>query len=344
MSSPFWNGAPVCVLGGNGFLGRNLVRALLAKGARVVTLSLPGPVLEPHAHLDARTGDVADRAAVRNACADARVVFLAAGPVGVGGSHARGMTTHTSAVSVVAEAAPPGARIVLTSSIVAVGATRRGTVLNEESPFPNANLRVQYVRAKRAAEEEALARGAVVVNPGYLFGPDDPGPSVMGELCLQFWRGRVALPPPGGISCADVRDVAEGHLLAAERGAPGRRYILSGENVRFTDLFAALARAGKLRRAVLPSFRPAAPGWAYWCLAAASELGAKLSGKNPVPSFEFVRMFRLCWFVSSERARTELGHAPRPLAETLRDAFEWHAARTRVVPRGLNRVWLRPAA
>jgi dihydroflavonol-4-reductase len=343
MSSPFWNGAPVCVLGGNGFLGRHLVRALVANGARVVTLSLPGPALDPHTHLDARTGDVADRAAVRAACEGARVVFLAAGPVGVGGAHARGMTTHTSAVSAVAEAPPPGARIVLTSSIVAVGATRRGTVLNEESPFPNANLRVQYVRAKRAAEEEALARGAVVVNPGYLFGPDDPGPSVMGELCLQFWRGRVALPPPGGISCADVRDVAEGHLLAAERGAPGRRYVLSGENVRFTDLFAALARAGKLRRAVLPSFRPAAPGWAYWCLAAASELGAKLSGKNPVPSFEFVRMFRLCWFVSSDRARTELGYAPRPLAETLRDAFEWHAARTRVVPRGLNRVWLRPA-
>jgi dihydroflavonol-4-reductase len=344
MDYPFWNGTPVCVLGGNGFLGRHLVRALLAQGARVVTLSLPGPVLESHTNLEERTGTVADRAAVRAACAGARVVFLAAGPVGVGGSHARGMTTHTSAVSVVAEAAPPGVPIVLTSSIVAVGATRRGDVLNEEAPFPNARLRVEYVRAKRAAEEEALSRGAIVVNPGYLFGPDDPGLSVMGELCLQFWRGRVAFPPPGGISCADVRDVAEGHLLAAERGAPGTRYILSGENLRFTALFAALASAGKLRRAVVPSFRPAAPGWAYWCLAAVSELGAQLSGKNPVPSFEFVRMFRLCWFVSSERAKRELGYAPRPLAETLRDAFEWHAARTRVVPRGLNRLWLRPAA
>jgi dihydroflavonol-4-reductase len=259
------------------------------------------------------------------------------------------MGAHPTALESVLVVLPPAARLVLSSSIVAVGGTRRGAVLDETSPFPNGGLRVDYVRAKRAAEESALAaaragRDLVVVNPGYLFGPDDPGPSVMGQLCVQFWRGRVAFPPPGGINAADVRDVAAGHLLAAERGVAGRRYILGGENVEFPALCAALARAAGLRRIIRPSFRPAMPGAGYWIFASVAEAAHRLFGKEPIPSFEFVRLHRLRWFVSSARAEAELGYRRRPLAETLADAFAWHAGRTRVSPRGLNRLWLRGAA
>ncbi len=341
----YWTDSPVCVFGGNGFLGRHIVAKLLERGARVRTLSLPGPpVGDPHPNLDARTGDLADPDAVHAAVKGARVVFLAAGPVGAGGSAARAMGTHTDALTRVLGALPGDARLVLTSSIVAVGAGR-GEARDEDSPFPNAGMCVAYVQAKRAAEETVLAlaeqRNVVVVNPGYLFGPDDPGLSVMGELCVRFWRGNLAVPPPGGINAVDVRDVAEGHLFAAERGTAGRRYILGGENVRFAELFAMLARAGGLRRAFLPSFRPAAPAWAYWALAACAELGHRVTGKEPRPSFEFVRLFRRCWFVQSTRAETELGYRARPLSETLADTFAWHATRTRVAPRGLNRLWLR---
>lgn len=343
----FWTGARACVFGGSGFLGRHIVAALLARGALVRTLSLPGPAVgDPHPNLDARTGDISDPEAVRAATAGARVVFLAAGPVGVGGSAARGMCAHTDALAQVLNVLPDGARLVLTSSIVAVGSGRFGAVLNEDSPFPNAGLKVRYVQAKRAAEEAALAaareRDIVVVNPGYLFGPNDPGPSVMGRLCVRVWRGNVALAPGGGINAVDVRDAAAGHLLAAERGTSGRKYILGGENVLFPDLFAALARAAGLRRAFLPSFRPPLPAAALWAVAALAESAHRLTGKAPEPSFELVRMFRRTWFVSSARAESELGYQARPLAETLADAFRWHAARTRVAPRGLNRLWLRP--
>jgi dihydroflavonol-4-reductase len=347
-SSAFWSGTPACVLGGTGFLGRHLVARLLDAGAVVRTLSLPGGEPCPaHPRLDARTGDATDPRALAVAVEGARVVFLAAGPVGADPAAARKMGAHTAVLDSVLAVLPRNARLVLTSSIVAVGATRRGGVLNEESPFPNAGLRVGYVRAKRAAEEAALAaardRDVVVVNPGYLLGPDDPGPSAMGELCVKFWRGRLAFAPPGGISAADVRDVAEGHMLAAERGASGRRYILGGENVRFTELFAGLARVAGLRHALLPAFRPAMPAGGFWAIASVAELGHRLTGKPPQPSFEFVRMFRLCWFVSSARAEAELGYRCRPLAETLADAFAWHAARSRVAPRGFNRLWLRRA-
>ena len=257
------------------------------------------------------------------------------------------MTVHSAALATILAAAPDATRLVLTSSIVAVGGTARGDVLDEAALFPNAALRVEYVRAKRAADEAGLAAGrsrdVVVVNPGFLFGPDDPGPSVMGQVCVRFWRGHMPLAPGGGVSAADVRDVAAGHLLAAEHRGAGRRYLLGGVNVRFPALFAALAAAAGKRRVPLKNFRPDLPGWALWTAAAVGACAGALTGKEPKLSFELARLDRLCWFGSSARAVAELGYRPRPLAETLADAFAWHAARHRVAPRGLNRLWLRRA-
>jgi dihydroflavonol-4-reductase len=134
------------------------------------------------------------------------------------------MGAHADGLAAVLAALDPGARLVLTSSVVAVGAGRGGEVLTEDSPFPNADLRVGYVRAKRAAEEAALAAGrerdVVVVNPGYLFGPDDPGPSVMGRLCVRFWRGHLAFRRPAGVNAADVRDVAAATCSRPSAGGP----------------------------------------------------------------------------------------------------------------------------
>jgi dihydroflavonol-4-reductase len=344
--SPFWTDTPVCVLGGSGFLGSHLVGRLIERGARVRTLSLPSAgAPEPPREVEALHGDVRNPAAVRAAVAGARVVFLAAGPVVVGPSADRALTAHVDGVRRVIDALPAGARLVLTSSLVTVGATRTGEVLDEGAPFTLGRLRVSYVRAKRAAEVLALAaagRGAdvVVVNPGYLFGPDDPGPSVMGRVCVRFWRGRIPFASSGGISCADVRDVADGHLLAAQRGACGRRYILAGENVRTADLFARLAAVAGFH----PRWLPALPGPVFTGIAAIAEARGRLLGEEPFPSLEHIRIQQLFWFASSERAGRELGYRCRPLDETLADTFAWHSAHARLVMRGFGRWWFRPAA
>src|SRR5581483_6062342 len=169
-------------------------------------------------------------------------------------------------------------------------------------------------------EELALAaaaagRDVVVTNPGYLVGPDDPERSALGRLCRRYWRGRVPAAPPGGGNLVDVRDVAAGHLLAAERGRAGRRYILGGENHTLTDFFRLLAATAGWRPRALPTL----PWWALAAVAEVAEGQARLTGRVPFPARQTGRMHRYCWFVRSDRAACELGYAPRPLAATLRD-------------------------
>jgi dihydroflavonol-4-reductase len=347
VNADFWRGKRVCVTGGTGFLGFQLVRQLRDAGARVRNLSLrprdSHPLLDL-ADVEQRFGDVCDARLVRDAVADCDVVFHTAGLVAAWGpALARMHQVHQRGTQNVLDALRPGSRVVHTSSVVAVGASS-GRPLTESDPWNLGRLGVDYVQAKRRAEElalEAAAAGShvVVVNPGYLIGPEDYENSVMGRLFVRFWKGRVPLAPPGGFNLVDVRDVATGHLLAAERGAPGRRYILGGENVPFSDLLRYLARVA--------SFRPRGfarlPHWAEWLVAAAAELYGNLRQREPYPALQHARLHRYVWYYDWSRAYRELGFAPRPLLQSLRDSYTWHSEQQTFRLRGFQRYWLRPA-
>lgn len=343
----FWAGKSVCVTGGTGFLGYHLVTQLLELGADVRVLALRPSGNHPieAAAVRAFYGDVRDAALVRRAVTSCAVVFHAAGPVVVcGGTLACLHDVHVEGTRNVLEAADT-ARVVHTSSLVAIAAARPGVPVTEETPFNLDGVKLPYVHAKRAAEALALeaagrGRDVVVVNPGYLVGPEDHEHSVMGRFCGRFWKGRLPLVPPGGFNLVDVRDVAAGHLLAAEHGRPGRRYLLGGEDHTFPSLMRLLAEVAGLRPRALPRFR----WWGLAVLAVLAEGRSWLLGKEPFPSFGHVRLNRHHWFCRSDRAARELGYAPRPLVQALADTYRWYQGRGALPLRGLSRWWMRPAA
>lgn len=345
-SHTFWNGKTVCVTGGTGFVGFQIVQQLVAAGARVRCLALRPADTHPIFTLDLvekHFGDVCDTQFVRKVLTGCDVVFHTAGIVAVWGPGlSRMYEIHVTGTRNVLDAATPHARLVHTSSVVTVGASH-GRPLTEDDTWNIRELHVDYVHAKRASEELALAaaarsRDVVVVNPALLIGPEDNEVSIMGRFCLRFWKGRIPLTPPGGVNLVDVRDVAIGHLLAAERGQAGRRYIMGGENVSFPILICMMASVAGMRPRAIGRI----PHWVEWFVAAGAELRAVFRQREPYPSFQHVRLNRLTWFYDWSRARDELNFSPRPLLESLRDTFDWYAARHSIQLRGMHRFWMRP--
>jgi dihydroflavonol-4-reductase len=340
----YWAGRSVCVTGGTGFLGYHLVKVLDEVGVRVRVFALAPPPDHPvrrFPNVKIMPGDIRNLAAVRAAVAGCSVVIHAAGIVAVWGpAVAKMWPVHVDGTHNVLEAIDPGTRLIHTSSVVAVGASRSGDVLNEESPFNLGGVKLAYVQAKRAAEELALRsnKDVVSVNPGYLIGPEDFEKSVMGKLCHRFWRGRAPLAPPGGLNLVDVRDVAIGHLLAAERGARGRRYILGGENLTYSQFLHQMAEIAGMR----PRWLPRIPRPLFWLGALLNQARGRLRKKEPYPSLAHARLNRYFWFFSSERARRELGYEPRSVRDSLADAHAWYAEREQFHIRGFNRWLLRP--
>ncbi|HEV3165102.1 MAG TPA: NAD-dependent epimerase/dehydratase family protein [Isosphaeraceae bacterium] len=344
----FWAGKRVCVTGGTGMLGFQLVEQLLGLGAHVRVLALPPTTAHPiHARRTVTKffGDVRDPDTVRAATEDCPVVFHTAGVVAVWKSALAYMqSVHVDGTRTLLENVESDARVVHTSSIVTIGASRRPDLLTEDSPFDLHDLRVDYVHAKRASEQVALnaagdGQDVVITNPAYLVGPEDHGRSVMGRFCVRFWKGRILLIPPGGFSLVDVRDVARGQLLAAEHGQPGRRYVLGGENHTFHTFLSLLAEAAGLS----PRLLPPVPWWTLSALAGLSECRAKLTSKEPYPSFQHVCLNRYYWFYRSDRAADELGYRYRPLADCLEDTYRWYVNNGALGLRGLNKWLMRPA-
>jgi dihydroflavonol-4-reductase len=344
----YWAKRRVCVTGGVGFLGWQIVRQLCDLGAEVRVLSLPPRRRHPiqdREDVACVWGDIRDAELVRHALDGCSVVFHTAGVVGGWGKILQRMqSVHVDGTANVLAAAPLDARIVHTSSLTTIGASRDGTILNENSIAEARLLKLDYVRAKLAAEQLALeaataGRDVVITNPGYLVGAEDYEGSIMGRFCVRFWKGRVPMSPPGGLSLVDACDVATGHLLAAEHGRPGRRYILGGENHRFPSFLRLLANVANCRPRALPRI----PWLMLAGVAGIAEVRGHLTGREPYPSLGHVRLNRWCWFGDSTRAIAELGYTFQPLLNSLRDAYVWHQGRRPIRPRGFSRWWLRPA-
>jgi len=321
----------VLVTGGTGFVGANLVRELLADGHRVRVLARPGGDRRALTGLAVELveGDLLDPGTVRAAVAGARRVFHVAAdyrlwtrePATLFRANVDG-TRH-----VLEAAAAAGAeRIVHTSTVGALGLPPDGTPGDEDTPVSLAAMVGPYKASKYLAErvaDELAARGApvVIVNPSAPVGPWDVKPTPTGQMIVDFLAGRMFASLDTGLNVVHVRDVARGHILAAERGRPGRRYVLGHENLTLAQIFALLARITG-RRAP----RARIPYGVAWLAAAGMEAAARVTGRPPRVSLTAVRMARKRMFFSPARAVRELGLPQTPAEEALRDAVAWFRA------------------
>jgi dihydroflavonol-4-reductase len=214
-------------------------------------------------------------------------------------------------------------RAVVTSSSAAVGPAIRGRLATEADWPRLVDGASAYHRSKVEQERAALAARLPVVRvlPTAPVGPGDGRPTPTGQLVLDFLRGRMAVrPPAGGLNLVPVEDVAAGHVLALERGRPGERYLLAGENLSLDAVWDLL---GPICGRRVPRAR--IPYGAALALALADELRCRVRRHaRPAVPLEGVRMSRELMYVDGARAAAELGFRAGPVAPALERAVAWY--------------------
>jgi dihydroflavonol-4-reductase len=313
------------VTGATGFVGAHLARRLAERGDDVrVTYRNPQT-------LDALRGvkfrkskaDVLDYKSMRRACRGCEVLFHSAGYVGSSPlERVWRLNAHSPLIAVEAAAAEGLRRVVVTSTISAIGPAN-GRPADENTRYPENWIGLAYPDSKHEGEREALEAGerhgieVVVVNPAYVLGvpvnPDQRGDNST-RTVGSYLRGRLPAVIDAPMNFVDVDDVAEGHILAAEQGRPGERYILGGENLTWPGLVDRMAELSGIYSPVLVLPREVA-----WVSRVREAIG--LPGLVSTQGYELMGQE---WSFSSDKARRELGYRARPIDETLDATIDWY--------------------
>lgn len=313
------------VTGATGFLGAHVARLLVERGDEVRVVYRDPDKLDMLRGIDFKRtkADVLDFDAMRKAVRGSDVLLHTAGYVGSSPAEiVWNMNARAPRIAVEAAAAESVGRVVVTSTISAIGTADNGPA-TEETEYPENWLGLLYPDSKRQGERDALEAGArlgietVAVNPAYVLGvPVDrsqPGENST-RLVGSYLRARLPAVIDAPMSFVDVEDVAAGHLLAAEHGRPGERYILGAENSTWPQLVERLAELTGIHRPVL-----VLPGEV--AIAARVREALALPGLLSAQGYELMAQD---WRFSSAKAERELGYTARPLDETLLATADWY--------------------
>jgi dihydroflavonol-4-reductase len=267
--------------------------------------------------------DVLDRGAMRRALRGCGVAFHSAGYVNSRPpEHVWRINALAPRIVVEAAAAEGVGRVVLTSTVAAIGTAAGDEVADETHVYRAGGAGMAYADSKHEGELEALAAGArhgvevVVVNPSYVLGVPvkrgEPGETST-RTVANYLLGRLPAIVDGATNIVDVEDVAAGHLLAAERGQPGERYILGGYNVAWVDLIDRIAAQSGVHHPLLVLPRD---------VAALARLQDELRLPGPIAPEALILMAQN-WRYSSRKAKRELGYRTRPIERTLTATIDW---------------------
>jgi dihydroflavonol-4-reductase len=325
------------VTGASGFIGANLVHELIARGHRVKALLRPAGDLRGLAGLDFErvNGDVADRAVCAQAMRGCDWCFHVAASYHLWlRDYAPMYAANVEGTRNVIEAAAQAgcSRIVYTSTVGCIGLPRavNGVVTptDEETPVSGAQMSNHYKISKWQAEQvarELAAKGApvIIVNPSAPIGPRDVKPTPTGQVIVDFLNRRMPAYLDTGLNWAHVRDVAAGHVLAAEKGRIGGRYILGNADGNWTmkEAFAVLQQ---ITGVPAPKFQ--IPYFVALLAAHVDETISRFTGKPPKAPLAGVRMAKYKMYFSPTKAIRELGLPQTPAKQALADAVEWFRA------------------
>lgn len=325
------------ITGGTGFIGGRVVKKLLERGYQVSALARsPKDIVDFQTHgISPVPGDITNIESMRNAMRGSDVVFHIAAWYRFG-ARSRGIAEKVNVdgtrnvLGLAHELGIP--KIVYTSTVGIFGDTH-GQLINETTPIPTGPFISEYERTKWLAHVQValplIARGApiVIVLPGGVYGPGDS--SLIGNLMrLYYLRQLPVFPAPDfGITFAHVDDIAEGHILAAEKGKPGESYILAGPAIYLRDML-------KVWASILHRQEPAlmAPPILLKPFAPVMEA---LEPYLPIPelfSSESLGMVDATYFARSDKARDQLGWHCRQVRPGMTETFDWIAQNNPLPP------------
>jgi dihydroflavonol-4-reductase len=322
----------VFITGATGFVGSHVARCYAAAGARMRLLTRSTSRLDALAGLDAETvvGDLRNPQKLRTALTgcDALVHVAADYRLWVRDPkemYAANVDGTRELLKLAREVGVP--RVVYTSSVATMGFKTDGTIVNEDTPVTLADMIGHYKRSKFLAEQEAIqaaqaGQHVMILNPTTPIGSNDAKPTPTGRIIVDFLNNNFPAYVDTGLNLVDVGEVARMHLVALERGTPGERYILGGENLTLKQILDRMSAITGLRSPTMKVPHAVAMAFAFFD----ENFTGKLRGKEPRATVEAVRMGRKMMFASSAKAERELGFKVLPVYLALRSAIEWYLA------------------
>jgi dihydroflavonol-4-reductase len=330
------------VTGATGFVGAAVLRCLAEAGHNVRALVRPTSNRLNLSGVDCQivTGDLTEPESLKRAVRNCEAVFHVAADyrIWVPDREKMNRVNVQGTIDLILAAAAAGvSRIVYTSSVATLRLRDDGLPADEESQAELSDMIGAYKQSKFLAEREVKRLVAdagipvIIVQPTAPFGPGDVKPTPTGQFVVEAGAGRMPAYVNTGLNVVHVDDVADGHLLAYEKGAIGESYILGGENRTLQWILETVAELTGQRP---PRIR--LPHWFLTPIAYVWEGVTRIRGSGePMMTVDSVRMSRKLMYFSTEKARRELGYSPRPAIEALRDEIDWfykhgYLARNRV--------------
>jgi dihydroflavonol-4-reductase len=322
----------VFLTGATGFVGSHVAQVYAEAGAQLRVLTRSSSNVAALEGLDAEVvvGDLRDAASLRSAIEGCEAVVHVAADYRLWvrdpkAMYAANVDGTRELLRLAREAGVR--RVVYTSSVATMGFKRDGTIVNEDTPVSVADMIGHYKRSKFLGEQEAIraaraGQEVMILNPTTPIGTADRKPTPTGQIIVDFLNRKFPAYVDTGLNLVDVGEVARMHMVALERGRPGERYILGGENLTLKQILDRMSSITGLPSPTMKVPHTVAMAFAFFD----ENITGRLRGKEPRATVEAVRMGKKMMFATSAKAERELGFKVLPVYAALRTAIEWFVA------------------